>query len=216
VLERVALIEAELARLTARTEELENRVAGLAADLGGRLSALEVRLADLAGAAPAGRPAGVAADPPDPSAPAPALAGPAAPAAPAPAGPLLAASEQADFDVARAAYDRGELAEAAGLLAAFAETYPAGPLTQEALVLRGEALAGLGELREAARAFLAAFTGAPDGPAADRALLRLGESLAALGQRDEACVMLGEVGARFPASPWAAPAAAARQALACP
>jgi tol-pal system protein YbgF len=212
-LERMDAIEAELARLTARTEEIELRLSRVVADGTNRLGDLEFRLcevtegcdiATLGQTAPLGGEGGGAAAPTP------------APAAPAAAGPELAVGEQADFDRAREVLGQGDFRAAADLLATFAQSYPGGPLTQEAHLLRGEALDRLGETAEAARAYLEAYSGAPEGPMAGDALVRLGSALGALGQTGDACVTLAEVGARFPGSGAAAQAAGAMQGLACP
>ncbi len=209
LIERAEIIEAELARLTARTEALEFRLDRALRDVAGRLRALELRLAELAGGSlpPA---SGLEA--------APAAPAPAAPEAAAPEAaevPQLAVGERADFERARAALQSGDLAGAAALFGAFVQTYPGGDLAVEALLLRGEALAGLGELREAARAYVDAFSAAPEGPRAAEALVRLGESLGRLGQLPEACLTLAEAGERFPGTPEAARAAALRAGLSC-
>jgi tol-pal system protein YbgF len=128
----------------------------------------------------------------------------------------MAQGEQADFDRAQAALEAGQPAEAATLFAAFAETYPAGPLTAPAHLGRGEALSASDDPKAAARAYLDAFSFDPEGAQAPRALLRLGESLGALGQTDEACVTFGEVQIRWPDTPIVAEAEAARATFACP
>ncbi len=208
-LDRMNAMEAELVRLTAQSEATANRVERVVADGTNRVGDLEFRLCELEpgcdiGALPILMP----------------LGGPAPGTGTAPltgAGqPELAVSEQADFDRARAALEAGEHQKAADLFASFATTYSGGPLTGEAQFLRGEALTGLGQTTEAARAYLEAFSGAPDGPNAALSLLRLGQALNDLGQVQEACVTLGEVGLRFPATAAAAEAQAAMQSLACP
>ncbi len=212
VLDRVAAMEAELVRLTAATEALENRINRIVADGTNRLGDLEFRVCEIE---PGCDIAALGATPP--------LGGeaPAAPvAAPAPAagsgGAQLAVGEQADFDRARAAYDAGDWAGAAGLFLTFTETYSGGPLYGQAHYWRGEALARQGDTAGAARAFLESFSGAPQGPLAADALFRLGQSLAQLGQIQEACLALAEVPFRFGSSPRAAEADAERRLLACP
>lgn len=217
-LERMDAMEAELVRLTGRTEELGNRIDRVVADGTNRIGDLEFRLCEMEpGCDPAnlpvtstlgGSPAGAAVTAPAPL--------PAAPSAPASSGGAeLAVNEQADFDRARAVLDQGDFRGAADLFAAFAETYTGGPLTGEAHFLRGEALSRLGETSAAARAYLEAFSGQPDGPRAPAALLRLGTSLGQLGQGQEACVTLAEVAARYPAAPEALEATSAMQGLGC-
>jgi tol-pal system protein YbgF len=207
-LQRLDTIEAALVSLTAKAEGIENRLNRVVADGTNRIGDIEFRLTELAGGdlgtIPATPPLGGEAGTPAPAAPAPATG-----------GPELAVSEQSDFDRAKGVLGQGDFRTAADLFATFTQTYMGGPLTQEAHVLRGDALAGLGETANAARAYLEAFSGAPDGPQAALALFKLGQSLGQLGQGPEACVTLAEVGTRFPGSQPAADAAAALQAFGC-
>ncbi|MCV2867962.1 tol-pal system protein YbgF [Defluviimonas sp. WL0002] len=218
-LDRMNAMEAEIVRLTARTEELQNRIDRVVTDGTNRIGDLEFRICELeegcdvsnmpitgmlGGSAGAGAVA----------APAPSTA-PAASAAANGGTPELAISEKADFERAKAALDGGEYQAAADQFAAFSQTYPGSPLMGDAQFLRGEALAGLGDTSGAARAYLDAFSGAPDGPKAPAALLRLGAALGILGQVQEACVTLGEVPRRFPQSQEAAEAASTMQSLGC-
>lgn len=207
---RINAIEAALSQLIGRTEQLEFRLDRIVRDGTLRIGDLEFRLVELEGG--------------DVSAlgETSTLGGGAAPTGPALATPetgtgggQMAVGEQMDFDAAQAALDAGSFEDAAARFSAFANTYTGGPLTGQAHFLRGEALAGLGRTSEAARAYLTSFSGAPDGPRAPDALFKLGTSLATLGQTSEACVTLGEVAVRFPASPVVAKAEAARQALGC-
>jgi len=212
-------MEAELAALTRRTEDLQNRVNRIVQDGTNRISDLEFRLCEMEkGCDTAKMPitAQLGGDAPPPAAgtaPAPATGGSAAPAT---AAPELAVSEKADFDRAKAALDGGDFRGAADLFAAFTQTYPGSPLGAEAMFLRGEAYDKAGETSKAARAYLEAFSSAPDGPFAARSLLRLGSGLGKLGQTQEACVTLTEVGVRFPQAPETAEAATAMRGLGCP
>jgi tol-pal system protein YbgF len=206
-LQRLDTIEAALVSLTAKAEVIENRLNRVVSDGTNRIGDIEFRLTELAG----GDLSSIPTTPP--------LGGdagaPAAAPAPATGGPELAVSEQGDFDRAKGVLGQGDFRSAADLFAAFTQTYQGGPLTQEAHVLRGDALAGLGETANAARSYLEAFSGAPDGAQAALALFKLGQSLGQLGQGPEACVTLAEVGTRFPGSQPAADAAAAMQAFGC-
>ena len=196
-LERMDAMEAELSRITARAEEIELRLNRVVADGTNRIGDLEFRLCeatpgcDIAaiGQTPTlGGDAGQAAAPVIADAPA------------ATGGAELAIGEQNDFDRAKGVLGQGDFRAAADLFAAFTQSYPGSPLTQEAHFNRGEALSQLGETSNAARAYLEAFSGSPDGPMASESLLKLGEALGQLGQTPEACVTLGEVGTRFPGS----------------
>jgi tol-pal system protein YbgF len=211
VLERVGTMESELQRLTAKTEQLENRINRVVSDGTNRIGDLEFRLVELEGG--------------DISAlgETTTLGGGALPATSAPTTApetntneaSLAVGEKADFERAQEALANGDFRTAADQFAAFNQTYPGGPLAPEAELRRGDALKGLGDDREAARAFLAAFSADPVGPMAPNALFELGRSLGILGQTQEACVTLSEVGVRFAQSPFVAQAEAERQRLGC-
>ena len=130
-------------------------------------------------------------------------------------GPELAMGEKNDFDRAKGVLGQGDFRAAADQFATFAQSFPGSPLSQEANLLRGDALSQLGETSNAARAYLEAFSGKPDGQFAGQALLKLGQALGSLGQTPEACVTLGEVGTRFPGTIDATNASVARQGLGC-
>lgn len=217
-LQRMDAIEAELTRLTARTEEIELQLKQVVADGTNRLGDLEYRLCEQTqGCDPTQLPetpvlggGGDAAPAPVPATETP------APAPDAQGSGDLAVNEQADFDRAKGVLDSGDFRTAADLLATFAQTYTGGQLTQQALVLRGDALDKVGDVPNSARSYLQAFSGQPTGPFAGQALTRLGQQLGKLGQTNEACVTLAEVGKRFPGSADAGNAAQAMTALACP
>jgi len=206
-LQRMDAIEARLAQLTAQAEAVELRLNRVVTDGTNRIGDLEFRVCELTegcdvGALPPtptlGGDTGTAAAP----------ATPTEPAAPAADAPEMAMQEQADFDRAKEVLGQGDFQAAADLFAAYAKSYPGGPLTQEAQVLRGDAPG-------AARAYLDAFSSQPSGPKAPEALLKLGQSLGELGQTPEACVTLTEVGARFPGSAEATAAQTAMTGLRC-
>lgn len=209
-LERLNAIEAELTRLTSKTEELEFRINRLTVDGTNRIGDLEFRICELE----AGCDIGMLGDTPslggvDSAAQVP------APSAPVAAGPVLTASEQADYQRAQEALAQGDFRSANDRFASFIAAYPGGPMTSQALFHRGEALEGLGQISDAARAYLDSFSGDPSGEKAPDALFKLGTSLAALGETRDACVTLGEVLTRFPAKPAAELARAERTALGC-
>lgn len=216
-LTRMDTIEATLARLTARAEEVELKLNRVVADGTNRIGDIEYRLCEVTegcdpttlGTTPSLGGAVAAATP------APATDPVAATTAPATGGAELAVSEQQDFDRAKGVLGTGDFRTAADLLATFTQSYPGGPLTQEAHYLRGEALTGLGDTAGAARAYLDAFSAAPEGTFAADALLKLGEGLGKLGQVPEACVTLGEVGLRYPGSMAATQATVAMQGFQC-
>ncbi len=219
-LTRMDTIEAELARLTARTEEVELKLNRVVSDGTNRIGDIEYRLCEategcdpanlgatpVLGDAGGGATAPVATD---------AGATGTAPATDTTGGAELAVSEQADFDRAKEVLGQGDFPGAAALFATYAQSYPGGPLIPEAHYLRGEALSKTGDTANAARAYLDAFSAKPDGPMAPDALLKLGEGLGTLGQVQEACVTLAEVGSRFPTSMAATQATVAMQGLGC-
>lgn len=209
-LDRLNSIEAELTRLTSKTEDLEFRITRITRDGTNRIGDLEFRLCELE----AGCDISALGDTPS-------LGGvdvePTAPVATTPVteGPSLAIGEQEDYSRAQEALASGDFRGAADLLATFNETYPGSPVASDAHYLRGQAFEQLGELTNAARAYLAAFSGNPEGPIAPAALTKLGQSLAALGQNQDACVTLGEVPTRFPGAPEATEARQAMATLGC-
>ncbi|QIE46748.1 tol-pal system protein YbgF [Pseudohalocynthiibacter aestuariivivens] len=215
VLDRVASIESELQRLTAKTEELELRVNRIVSDGTNRLGDLEFRLVELEGGdvSTLGETStlGGGALP----------EGSAVSAVPGTTSPEqsdtaeMAVGEKADYDAAAAALTAGNYAEAATLFATFRENYPGGPLSDDAGLKRGEALEGAGELADAARAYLDLFSAAPQGPLAADALFRLGRALGRLGQTEEACLTLAEVEVRYPSATAVADANSAMQNLGC-
>ena len=193
-LERIDAIEAALQRLTAKSEQLENRINRVVADGTNRIGDLEFRLVELEGGdvgslgetstLGGGSVAGTAVTPPPNSIDT----------------AELAVGERSDYQRAQEALASGDFRSAAEQFATFTETYPGGPMSADAHFLRGQAFENMGEMANAARAYLDSFSGTPDGPKAPEALYKLGTSLGALGQKNEACVTLGEVGIRYPAS----------------
>ena len=210
-LERLDAIEAELQRLTSKTEELEFRINRITVDGTNRIGDLEFRLCEL-----------------EPSCDisllgdTPSLGGvdnnaevPTANPPPATGGPALAVGEQEDFQRAQEALASGDFRSAADLLATFATSYPGSPVAAEAAFLKGEAYEGLGEMTNAARAYLESFSTDATGVQAPEALFRLGVALGQIGQVADACVTLGEVGIRFPGSTFVTDAASAMTRLQC-
>jgi len=212
-LQRMDAIEAELARLTARAEEIELRLNRVVSDGTNRIGDIEFRLCE---ATPGCDPMNMPATAPlgGDSSTAAATPAPATPTAPS-GGPELAIGEQADFDRAKEVLGQGDFRRAAELFATFTQSYPGGPLNQEAHYLRGEAYSKLGETANAARAYLEAYSGDPQGTFAADSLLRLGQALGDLGQTPEACVTLGEVTTQYPGTTAATQAPIAMQGLGC-
>lgn len=209
-LERLNAIEAELQRLTSKTEELEFRVNRITVDGTNRIGDLEFRLCELED----GCDIGLLGDTPSLGGVDNASDVPAATPAPV-EGPALAVGEKADFERAQAALEAGDYRTAADLLVSFAASYPGSPVAADAAFLQGQAHEGLGEMTNAARAYLASFSADSTGVGAPAALFKLGASLAAIGQTQDACVTLAEVDVRFPGDPAAAQAATTMQSLGC-
>ncbi|MFA8441265.1 tol-pal system protein YbgF [Yoonia sp.] len=207
-LERLDAIEAELQRLTSKSEELEFRVNSITADANNRIGDLNFRLCELEADCDIGQlddtplggleVAGAVTTTPEPT-----------------GGPALAIGEQSDIERAQGALASGDFRGAVDQLTAFVATYPGSPLTADANYLRGEALEGLGEVTDAARAYLEAFSGDPTGPKAPDALFKLGSSLGKIGQTQDACLTLAEVNVRFPGNPAVLDAQMEMQALGC-
>jgi tol-pal system protein YbgF len=217
-LQRMDAMEAELTRLTAKTEAVELKLKKVVADGTNQIGDMQFRLCTVtpncdpntlppvtelgsdAAAAPTAAPADTAS--------------PAVDAGQSGGGDL-AVNEQADFDRAKAVLDSGDFRSAADLFGTFATTYTGGELTQAAQVLQGDALDQLGDIKNSARAYLQAFSGQPTGPKAGEALTKLGISLGKLGQTSQACLTLTEVGKRFPGTPDEASAKVAMSGLGC-
>ena len=211
-LDRLNAIEAELVRLTSKTEEVENRVNRITTDGTNRIGDLEFRLCELE----TGCDIGSLGDTPSLGGVDSASNVPTAMPAPNPSsGPELAIGESEDLQRAQEALASGDFRSAADQLATFSTSYPGSPVAAEAAYLRGEALEGLGEMTNAARAYLEAFSTNPNGEKAPDALYKLGFSLGSIGQVQDACVTLAEVGVRFPGSSAELDARSAMQNFGC-
>lgn len=210
-LDRLNAIESELQRLTSKTEEMEFRINRITVDGTNRIGDLEFRLCEVE----PGCDIGQLGDTPSLGGVDSASVVPTPQIATESGGPALAIGEQADFSRAQEALASGDFRGAADGFATFVATYPGGPLTAQALYLRGEALESLGDNSNAARAFLESFTSNPTGAQAPDALFKLGVALSALGQTVDACLTLAEVPVRFPGDGAAADAMAAMRNLGC-
>ena len=210
-LERLNAIEAELQRLTSKTEEIEHRVNRITTDGTNRIGDLEFRLCELE----PGCDISALGDTPSLGGVDNAAVVPLPIPGIAPTNPSLAIGEQADFDRAQSMLDNGDYRGAADGFATFTQTYPGGPLSPRAHYLRGEAFEALGEMTNAARAYLDAFSADQVGPTAPDALFKLGWSLGAIGQTQDACITLAEVGNRFPGYAAVADAQSAMANLGC-
>jgi len=208
-LERIDAIESALQKLTAKSEQLENRINRVVSDGTNRIGDLEFRLVELEG--------GDVSNLGETST----LGGGSVSNTPSTPPPStidtteLAVGERSDFERAQAALATGDFRGAAEQFATFTTTYPGGPMSADAHFMRGQAHENLGEMADAARAYLDSFSGAPDGPRAPEALYKLGTSLGALGQQNEACVTLSEVAIRYPNSEMVLEAQSSMRNLGC-
>lgn len=198
---RIDNLERQLAEVTRLAEESGNRVATLEAELARlradqerRLNALEASGA----AAPASAPAEGAAETPattPPPRPQPRVETPSRPST-APATPVTTAQPgSASFTAdGETAYDAGfrlweqkQYDQAIAALRAMASSFPGHRRVSWANNLAGRALLDKGEPRAAAEALLANYRGNPRGERAPDSLFYLGQSLVALKQPGQAC-----------------------------
>ncbi|WP_028714112.1 tetratricopeptide repeat protein [Paracoccus sp. J55] len=216
-IDRMNAMEARLAQLTGQTEQLQNRIDRIVRDGTTRIGDIEFRLCEMEEGCdlgslttpPLGEQGG--SSPLPPSDQQGALTQSRTPSARAAA----TAAEKADFDRAREVLGQGDFRRAAELFAAIAETHAGGPLTAEALFLRGAALDSAGDLDGAGLAWLESFAANPNGPQAADALLGLSRAMSAKGGPQEGCYYLQEILARFPGAPQAAEAERRLQGLGC-
>lgn len=191
ILDRVNAIESELQRLTATTEELDFKLNRVIKDGTNRLGDLEFRLVELEGGdvSKLGDTTTLGGDKEKPL-----------PSVVEPSTVELAVGEQADFDLANAAAERGDYLDAAELFARFNQNYPNSPLSPSAHLERGKALLMAADLKQAASSFLDSFSNFPTAEVAPEALYNLGKTLGQLGKTDEGCQILSQVEIRFPSS----------------
>ena len=200
-LERIDAIEAQLQRLTGRTEQLDNRVQSIVEDGTNRISDLEFRLVELEGGdvSNLGETTTLGGDVVPP------VTGGGTSTDTPPTNTELAVGESADYERAKAALDSGDYISAGTQFSAFLDTYPGSPLAPQAHLGRGMALEGQDPQAQEAKAaiardYLEAYSINLSSPVADQALFHLGRALGALGKINEACVTLGEVQVRHPES----------------
>jgi TolA-binding protein len=206
VLARLDAIEAQLARLTAQTEELTHHQHDLEARLNGGNAA----------SAEGTPPPPTALAPPPPrqavaSAPLPALV----PSAPPPSTPPARASAQRvaavkavvkpatgdagedDYSYGFRLYDAKFYPEAEQQLKMYLEKYPRHAKVSYARNLLGRAFLDDGKPRDAAPWFLQNYKVDPQGPRAADSLLGLAESMKQIGDSSRACIALGEFSSTY-------------------
>lgn len=204
-IDRMNAMEQRLARLTDRTEQLENRIGRIVTDSNRRIADLEFRLCEMDETCDLS-----ALTTPDPGSTAiPVTARPQTGGKPASLG------EQADFDAARQVMASGDFRRAADMFGAVAQTHAGGALTAEALFLRGAAMNSAGDSRGAASAWLEGFAADPEGPRAAESLLGIARVIESDGDATAACLYLAEIPARFPGTVFAAESETRMSRLAC-
>ena len=203
-IDRMNAMEARLAQLTGQTEQLQNRIDRIVKDGTTRIGDIEFRLCEMEEGCDLGSLTTPTLGEQGGSAPLPSSDQQGALIAPAsPLAGVATAAEQADFDRAREVLGQGDFRRAADLFAAVAQTHAGGPLTAEALFLRGAALDSAGDLPGAGIAWLESFAADPNGPQAPDSLLGLSRAMSAKGTPADGCYYLQEILARFPAAPQA-------------
>ncbi len=208
-IDRMNAMEQRLAQLTDRIEQLQNRINRVVESSTRRMDDLEFRLCEMDQtcdlSALTGSPGQGTVTPDLAPVPPPGQG----------SGKAATAAEQADFDAARQVLASGDFRRAADLFGRVAEMHAGGPLTAEALFLRGAALDSAGEPRAAAAAWLEGFAADPDGPRAGESLLGIARVIADQGDSTAACLYLAEIPARFPGSAAAGEAETRLSRLAC-
>lgn len=206
-IDRMNAMEARLAQLTGQTERLQNRIDQVVRDGTTRIGDIEFRLCEMEEGCDLGSLT-------TPTLGEQGMGGAALPGSNQqgalqsrpPAGGAATAAEQADFDRAQEVLGQGDFRRAAELFAAIAQTHAGGPLTAQALFLRGQALDADGDLDGAGIAWLESFAANPNGAQAPDALLGLARAMSAKGGPQEGCFYLQEIANRFPDVPQAAEA----------
>lgn len=209
-IDRMNAMEARLAQLTGQTEQLQNRIDRVVKDGTTRIGDIEFRLCEMEPncdfstlSTPMLGEQGAAAPAP---APAPQQHGSLNGNAANPLAGAATEAEQADFDRAREVLGQGDFRGAADLFATVAQAHAGGPLTAQALFLRGAALDSAGDLQGAGAAWLESFAADPNGDQAADALLGLSRAVARTSDPAAGCPFLFEIQARFPNAPQAAEA----------
>ncbi len=225
-IDRMNAMESRLMQLTGQTEQLQNRIDRIVKDGTTRIGDIEFRLCEMEEGCDLGalttptlgetnNGGGAALPPSNQQGSLGAGTSSAAPVTKTPSAGAATAAERADFDRAREVLGQGDFRRAADLFAAVAQTHAGGPLTAEALFLKGAALDSAGDLSGAGIAWLESFAAAPDGPQAPDALLGLSRAMSAAGEPRDGCFYLQEIMIRFAAAPQAVEAERRATAAGC-
>ncbi len=221
-IDRMNAMESRLQQLTGQTEQLQNRIDRIVKDGTTRIGDIEFRLCEMeegcdlgslttptlgeqhgAATLPSSTQTGML------------NGGGASRPSTTPAAGAATKAEKADFDRAQEVLGQGDFRTAADLFAAVAKTHAGGPLTAEALFLRGAALDSAGDLKGAGAAWLESFAANPNGPQAADALLGLSRAEETTGQPKNGCPFLLEISVRFPETPQAIEAAKRLESIGC-
>ncbi len=207
---RVDAIESELRQLTGAVEELQFRVETIVEDGTRRIGDLEFRLVELEGGdlSSVGKVPALGTAEPDA-----AKAEETQAAAAENSGESTGNGTEAEaprklvypgetpFEVAMAAFESGNYADALGYLDTALDPDSDTETFAEVRFWQGESHFALQDWQSAASSYLDSFSSSPKGPHASGSILGLGVSLGELGHADEACLMLSEAAVRAPNDP---------------
>jgi len=211
MLARLDALEAQLAGLTARTEENANQLAQLEAQMKAMRdaqAAAPVAIAPPSGVIPVPSASGAAPAPsrtPAASTPTPA---PAAASAPSPARvaavqaiakPSTGDAGDDEYTYGFRLWEAGFFPEARQQLSLFLQKYPTHAKASYGRNLLGRAFLDDGKPREAAAAFLENYQKDKNGARAADSLLFLSEAMVGIGDTDRACIALAEFSEAYPA-----------------
>ncbi|MBN9505662.1 MAG: hypothetical protein J0I69_06505 [Altererythrobacter sp.] len=211
MLARLDALEAQLAGLTARTEENANQLAQLEAQMKAMRdaqAAAPVAIAPPTGVIPVPSASGAAPAPgrtPAASTPTPA---PAAASAPSPARvaavqaiakPSTGDAGDDEYTYGFRLWEAGFFPEARQQLSLFLQKYPTHAKASYGRNLLGRAFLDDGKPREAAAAFLENYQKDKNGARAADSLLFLSEAMVGIGDTDRACIALAEFSEAYPA-----------------
>lgn len=214
-IDRMNAMETQLSRLTGQTEKLQHEIQRVVRDGTRRIGDIEFRLCEMDANCDLGalmtqpdlgtQGGGVSVGSSRPQ-----------PATPEETGAVTPTSaEQQDFDRAREVLGQGDFLRAAELFAAVAQTHAGGPLTAEALFMRGSALDSAGQAEGAAAAWLEAFAADPGGSRSAESLLGIARIISETDDPKTACLYLAEIPVRFAGTDAATEAERRMAALDC-
>ncbi|AUH66305.1 tol-pal system protein [Paracoccus zhejiangensis] len=215
-IDRMNAMEAQLSRLTGQTEKLQHEIQRVVRDGTRRIGDIEFRLCEM----DANCDLGALMTQPDLGSQGGgggvSVGGQTAPATAEETGAATpTGAEQQDFDRAQEVLGQGDFLRAAELFAAVAQTHAGGPLTAEALFMRGSALDNAGDAKGAATAWLEAFAADPQGSRSAESLLGIARIISETDEPQTACLYLSEIPVRFAGTDAATEAERRMAALEC-